>query len=34
MALVGRRDDQQPGSMFGDVSPEQRVPKDHPLRAI
>jgi transposase len=29
-----RGDDQQPDSMFSYVSPEQRVPKDHPLRAI
>jgi transposase len=29
-----RGDDQQPDSMFSYVSPEQRIPKDHPLRAI
>jgi transposase len=29
-----RGDDQPPDSMFSYVSPEQRVPKDHPLRAI
>jgi transposase len=29
-----RGDDQQPDSMFSYVSPEQRVPKNHPLRAI
>jgi transposase len=29
-----RGDDQQPDSMFSYVSPEQRVPQDHPLRAI
>jgi transposase len=29
-----RGDDQQPDSMFSYVSPEQRVPADHPLRAI
>jgi hypothetical protein len=29
-----RGDDQQTGHMFSYVSPEQRVPKDHPLRAI
>ena len=29
-----RGDDQQPDSMFSYVSPEQRVPHDHPLRAI
>ncbi|HEX6052250.1 MAG TPA: IS5 family transposase [Gemmatimonadaceae bacterium] len=29
-----RGDDQQPDSMFSYVSPEQRVPRDHPLRAI
>jgi transposase len=29
-----RGDDEQPDSMFSYVSPEQRVPKDHPLRAI
>src|SRR5579872_3531090 len=29
-----RGDDQQPDSMFSYVSPEQRVPPDHPLRAI
>jgi len=29
-----RGNDQQPNSMFSYVSPEQRVPKDHPLRAI
>lgn len=26
--------DEQPGSMFSYVSPEQRVPPDHPLRAV
>lgn len=26
--------DEQPGSMFSYISPEERVPKDHPLRAI
>jgi len=29
-----RGDDRQPDSMFSYVSPEQRVPADHPLRAI
>jgi transposase len=29
-----RGDDRQPDSMFSYVSPEQRVPPDHPLRAI
>src|SRR6266568_192362 len=29
-----RGDDQPPDSMFSYVSPEHRVPKDHPLRAI
>jgi transposase len=29
-----RGDDEQPDSMFSYVSPEQRVPRDHPLRAI
>jgi transposase len=29
-----RGDDQPPDAMFSYVSPEQRVPKDHPLRAI
>ncbi len=29
-----RGDDQQPESMFSYVSPEQRVPRDHPLRPI
>jgi transposase len=29
-----RGDDRQPDSMFSYVSPEQRVPQDHPLRAI
>jgi transposase len=29
-----RGDDRQPESMFSYVSPEQRIPKDHPLRAI
>ena len=29
-----RGDDQQPDSMFSYVSPEQRVPPDHPLRSI
>ena len=31
---VMRGDDRQPDSMFSYVSPEQRVPSDHPLRAI
>lgn len=26
--------DEQPGSMFSYISPEERVPKDHPLRAV
>ena len=26
--------DEQPGSMFSYISPEERVPADHPLRAI
>jgi transposase len=26
--------DEQPGSMFSYISPEERVPQDHPLRAI
>ena len=26
--------DEQPGSMFSYISPEQRVPQDHPLRAV
>ena len=26
--------DEQPGSMFSYVSLEERVPQDHPLRAI
>jgi hypothetical protein len=29
-----RGDDRQPDSMFSYVSAEQRVPADHPLRAI
>ena len=29
-----RGDDRQPDAMFSDVSAEQRVPMDHPLRAI
>src|SRR6478672_11824319 len=29
-----RGDDRQPDAMFSYVSPEQRVPPDHPLRAI
>jgi len=29
-----RGDDRQPDSMFSYVAPEQRVPSDHPLRAI
>jgi hypothetical protein len=29
-----RGDDHQPDSMFSHVSAEQRVPLDHPLRAI
>jgi transposase len=29
-----RGDDEQPDSMFSYVSPEQRIPGDHPLRAI
>ena len=29
-----RRDDRQQGAMFSYISPEQRVPKDHPLRPI
>jgi transposase len=29
-----RGDDRQPDAMFSYVSPEQRVPQDHPLRAI
>src|SRR5262249_21399855 len=29
-----RGDHREPDSMFSYVSPEQRVPKDHPLRAI
>ena len=29
-----RGDDSQPDSMFSYVSPEQRIPRDHPLRAI
>jgi transposase len=29
-----RGDDRKPDSMFSYVSPEQRIPKDHPLRAI
>ena len=26
--------DEQPGSMFSYISPEARVPQDHPLRAV
>src|SRR5688500_4530681 len=26
--------DEQPGSMFSYISPEERVPRDHPLRAV
>ena len=29
-----RGDDRQPGQLFSYVSPETRVPADHPLRAI
>src|ERR1700732_1374017 len=29
-----RGDDREPDSMFSDVSTEQRIPQDHPLRAI
>ena len=29
-----RGDDRQPDAMFSYVAPEQRVPADHPLRAI
>jgi hypothetical protein len=29
-----RGDDQQSGDLFSYLSPEQRVPADHPLRAI
>jgi transposase len=29
-----RGDDQRPDAMFSYVSPEERVPKDHPLRAV
>ena len=29
-----RGDDQQQGAMFSYMSPEQRVPRDHPLQAI
>ena len=29
-----RGDDREPDSMFSYVSTEQRIPKDHPLRAI
>src|SRR5437660_12341877 len=29
-----RGEDQQQGAMFSYLSPEQRVPQDHPLRAI
>ena len=29
-----RGDDREPGAMFSSVSAEQRVPRDHPLRAI
>jgi hypothetical protein len=31
---VMRADDRQPDAMFSDVSAEQRVPQDHPPRAI
>src|SRR4051812_48255911 len=34
MIGVMRGDDRRPDSMFSYVSPEQRVPSDHPLRAI
>jgi transposase len=29
-----RGDHRKPGSMFSYVSPEQRIPKEHPLRVI
>src|SRR6266516_3333726 len=29
-----RGNHREPDSMFSDVSPDQRIPKDHPLRAI
>jgi len=29
-----RGDHREPDSIFSYVSPEQRIPKDHPLRAI
>ena len=29
-----RGDDQQTGSMFSYLSPEERVPQNHPLRGI
>jgi len=29
-----RGDDRQQGAMFSYISPEQRVPADHPLRPI
>jgi transposase len=29
-----RGDDEQPDSMFSYVSPEERIPRDHPLRAV
>ena len=29
-----RGEDRQQGAMFSYLSPEQRVPRDHPLRAI
>jgi hypothetical protein len=29
-----RGDDEQSGHLFSYLSPEQRVPSDHPLRAI
>jgi transposase len=29
-----RGDDEQQGAMYSDISPEARVPQDHPLRAI
>ena len=31
---VMRGADEQPGSMFSYISPEERVPADHPLRAV
>src|SRR5258705_8447102 len=33
-SLPMRGDDQQTGHLFSYVSPDDRVPKDHPLRAI